>query len=83
MTDRLEDYLDLIERERGSRPSEALLADEIKRLRAKITREGNWYVINVVTYRMMLVAAGAAGVMLGAVLMVVLLGIGGAFSAQP
>jgi hypothetical protein len=31
----LDEYLDLIEREREARPSEAMLADEIVRLRAK------------------------------------------------
>lgn len=34
MADRLDDYLDLIERERNCRPAEAMLADEIRRLRA-------------------------------------------------
>lgn len=35
---RLDDYLDLIDRERYSRPAEAMLADEIRRLRLALEK---------------------------------------------
>lgn len=42
--DALGDYLDLIERERDSRPAEAMLADEITRLRTELW-ELSWHVM--------------------------------------